>query len=183
MSGPRTGSPTMKTVVADSRIPFPATDTPPRCQADWERFAIEDVTDYSARKKTTAKAKAICSGCPIVRGCLKWALANPQLTATGVWAATTARERKALRNDLVRRLGDDWVGVVAEKDRRRREERRAARLAPPTVRESVMAHLELELELLPTRPAPYEPWKEPMTPARQAQNRAALEAALSAKAA
>lgn len=53
---------------------------------------------------------------------------------------------------------------------------RAARLAPPSVRETVMARLELEL--IPTRPAPYEPWKEPMTPARQAQNWAVLKAAL-----
>ncbi|MFF8732229.1 hypothetical protein ACF073_38055 [Streptomyces sp. NPDC015171] len=92
------------------------------------------------------------------------ALANKPLTLTGVWAATTARERNKLRKDLVHRLGDDWVGVVAEQDRRRQEKQRAARLAPPTVRETVRARLELEL--IPTRPAPYEPWKEPMTPAR-----------------
>lgn len=41
----------------------------------------------------------------------------------------------------------------------------------------------LELELIPTRPAPYEPWKEPLTPARQAQNMAILKAALTTKAA
>ncbi|MGW1007716.1 WhiB family transcriptional regulator [Streptomyces sp. NPDC002520] len=181
MSGPRTGIPIVPAVVADDRIPFPHTDAPTRCQDDPKLFAIEDVTERTEREKALAKAKLACSGCPIVTGCLKWALANRQLTPTGVWAATTARERTKLRKDLVRRLGKDWVGVVAEQDRRRQEKQLAARLAPPTVRATVMARLELEL--IPTRPAPYEPWKEPMTPARQAQNWAVLKAALSTKAA
>ncbi|MEU1668567.1 WhiB family transcriptional regulator [Streptomyces sparsogenes] len=181
MSGLRTGTPNIPAVVADDRIPFPHTETPTRCQDDPKLFAIEDVADRTEREKALVKAKAACSGCPIVKDCLKWALANKPLTPTGVWAATTARERNKLRKDLVRRLGNDWVGVVAEQDRRRQEKQRAARLAPPTVRETVMARLELEL--IPTRPAPYEPWKEPMTPARQAQNMAILKAALSTKAA
>jgi WhiB family redox-sensing transcriptional regulator len=71
---------------------------------------------------------------------LKWALANPHLTPTGVWAATTQRDRNRLRRNLRERLGDDWIGVVAERDRRRRERKKAARLAPPTtVREAVTA--------------------------------------------
>ncbi|MFD4543551.1 WhiB family transcriptional regulator [Streptomyces bauhiniae] len=181
MSGTRTGSPNTPAVVADDRIPFPHTGGPTRCQDDPKLFAIEDVTDRAEREKALAQAKAACAGCPIVKGCLKWALANKTLTPTGVWAATTARERTKLRKDLVARLGDDWVGVVAEQDHRRQEKQRAARLAPPTVREALMARLELEL--IPTRPAPYEPWKEPMTPARQAQNWAVLKAALSTKAA
>ncbi|MBZ4019674.1 Lsr2 family DNA-binding protein [Streptomyces purpurogeneiscleroticus] len=44
-----------------------------------------------------------------------------------------------------------------------------------TEREQALAHLELEL--IPTRPTPYEPWRQPLTPDRQAQNRAILEAA------
>ncbi|UQA91047.1 hypothetical protein [Streptomyces halobius] len=95
--------------------------------------------------------------------------------------ATTARQRTTLRKSLERRLGADWVGVVAEEDRRQQEKQRAARLAPPTVRDQVMARLELEL--IPTRPAPYEPWREPMTPARQVHNMAIPKAALSTKAA
>jgi hypothetical protein len=181
MSGLRTGTPNTPTVTADDRIPFPHTDVPLRCHAKPKLFAIEDIADPREHDKALAQAKRACDACPIVTGCLKWALANNQLTPTGVWAATTARERNKLRKDLVRRLGDDWVGVVAEQDRRRQDKQRAARLAPPTVREKAMARLELEL--IPTRPAPYEPRKEPLTPGRQAHNRTILKAALSTRAA
>ncbi|WP_329021702.1 MULTISPECIES: WhiB family transcriptional regulator [unclassified Streptomyces] len=58
-----------------------------------------------AREKTLALARRACSGCPIVTDCLKWALANPGLPPTGVWAATTKRERTRLRNQLAARLG------------------------------------------------------------------------------
>ncbi|MGW8355552.1 hypothetical protein [Streptomyces wedmorensis] len=94
-----------------------------------------------------------------------------------MWAATTTRDRKQLTG----RLGDDWVDVVAEQDRRRRGRPRAARVVPPTVREQPLARLQLEL--IPTRPAPYEPWKKPITPARAANNRRLLELAVSSKAA
>ncbi|MFI9080943.1 WhiB family transcriptional regulator [Streptomyces sioyaensis] len=182
MSGNRKGVPNAPTItLADDRIPFPRTDATLTCRTDPMLFAIEDVTDRTEREKSLAKAKLACSGCPIVTGCLKWALANPDLTPTGVWAATTHRDRNRLRQQLTKRLGADWVGVVAEQDRRKQEKQRAARIAPPTVSEQVMARLELEL--IPTRPAPYEPWSEPMTPARQAQNLRTLKASLSTKAA
>lgn len=181
MSGMRTGIPSIPAVIADDRISFPRTDTPTRCQDEPSLFAIEDITDRTARDKALAEAKAACSGCPIVTGCLQWALANKHLTPTGVWAATTTRDRNKLRKNLVQRLGPDWVGVIAAQERRRQEKQRAARTAPPTVRETVLARLEMEL--IPTRPAPYEPWKEPMTRARQAQNRKVLQAALSPRSA
>lgn len=176
MSGLRTGTPNTTVVLADDRFPFPHTDAPLRCQGDPKLFAIEEVIGRTARKKALGKAKLACSGCPVVTSCLKWALANEHLTPTGVWAATTARQRTALRENLERRLGTEWISVVAEQDRRRQEQRRAARPVPPTVRETVLARLEREL--IPTRPAPYEPWKEPMTPARQERNVAILKAAL-----
>ncbi|MFF8732228.1 WhiB family transcriptional regulator [Streptomyces sp. NPDC015171] len=72
MSGSRTGTPNTPAVVADDRIPFPHTDGPTRCQADPKLFAIEDVTDHTEREKALAQAKAACSGCPIVKDCLKW---------------------------------------------------------------------------------------------------------------
>ncbi|MEU7151199.1 WhiB family transcriptional regulator [Streptomyces sp. NPDC045456] len=179
MSGPRTGTPTLTAVLADDRVPFPRTEAPTRCQANPGLFAIEEITDRTARKKALVKATLACSGCPVVTDCLKWALAHKELTPTGVWAATTARQRTALRQNLERRLGPDWVGVAAEQDRRRQERRRAARLAPLTVRETALARLEREL--IPTRPTPYEPWREPMTPARQEHNVAVLKAALTTK--
>jgi hypothetical protein len=166
--------------LADERIPFPHTDRPTPCQDDPTLFAFEEVTDRLQRKKTLARAKHACSGCPVVQGCLKWALANPSLTRTGVWAATTPGKRGALRNQLVQRLGDDWVGVVAEQDRRREQRRTTARTVPPTVREQMLARLELEF--VPTRPQPYEPWREPLTPQRRAYNRRLLELALAGKA-
>ncbi|MFD7667763.1 WhiB family transcriptional regulator [Streptomyces sp. NPDC059788] len=179
MSGLRTGTPNTTVVLADDRFPFPRTETPTRCQADPALFAIEEVTGRTARKRTLAKAKLACSGCPVVTDCLKWALAHKELTPTGVWAATTARQRNALRRSLERRLGTGWIDIVAEQDRRQQEKRRAARLAPPAVRETALARLEREL--IPTRPVPYEPWKEPMTPARQERNVAILKAALSTR--
>ncbi|MFD8621454.1 WhiB family transcriptional regulator [Streptomyces sp. NPDC059513] len=185
-NGNRTGVPNVPAIVlADDRIPFPETDQVLRCRTSPALFQIEDIHDTDkeprAREKALAKAKHACSGCPIVRDCLKWALANPTLTKTGVWAATTKRDRTQLRKQLVARLGADWVGVVAEQDRLRRERARAARAVPPTARELALARLELES--IPTRPAPYNRWKEPITPQRAASNLRVLALVASGKAA
>ncbi|MDT0493677.1 WhiB family transcriptional regulator [Streptomyces griseus] len=186
MNGNRTGVPQSSTfIVADDRIPFPETDQVLRCRTSPALFQIEDIPntdqDPRAREKALAQAKHACSGCPIVRDCLKWALANPTLTRTGVWAATTKRDRTQLRKQLMARLGEDWVGVVAERDRHRRERARAARAVPPTARELALARLELES--IPTRPAPYNRWKEPITPQRAASNLRVLALVASGKAA
>ncbi|WP_331747519.1 WhiB family transcriptional regulator (plasmid) [Streptomyces sp. NBC_00853] len=186
MSGNRTGVPQPPTFIeADDRIPFPETDDQVlRCRTRPDLFSIEDIStdeDPRAREKALVKVKHACSGCPIVKGCLKWALANPGLTETGVWAATTKRDRTQLRKQLVARLGENWVGVVAEQDRRRRERQRAARVVPPTARELALARLELEG--IPTWPAPYNCWKEPITPAQAASNRHVLALVASGKAA
>lgn len=179
MPGSRTATATL--VPADPRIPFPVSDQPLACRTSPAVFAIEDVStadDPRARERATAQAKKACSTCPVVTACLKWALANPELTPGGVWAATTRRDRTRLRKQLVARLGDDWVGAVTEQDRRRREQQRTARTAPPTVRDQVLARLELEL--VPTRPEPYNPWSQPITPQQAATNRRVLELALKA---
>ncbi|MFC9183352.1 WhiB family transcriptional regulator [Streptomyces globisporus] len=184
MPGSRNGIPTTALVTADTRIPFPDSDQPLACRSNPSLFAIEDVStvdDPRAREKATAQAKQACSTCPVVTECLKWALANPDLTQTGVWAATTKRDRKRLRKQLVSRLGDDWPGVVADQDRRRRQQQRAVRIAPSTVRDQALARLELEL--VPTRPEPYDRWKQPITPQQAAANRRVLERALTGKAA
>ncbi|MEW1761532.1 WhiB family transcriptional regulator [Streptomyces cyaneofuscatus] len=182
MPGSRPGTATL--VPADTRFTFPDSDRPLACRTDPALFAIEDVSttdDPRAREKATAQAKKACAGCPVAAECLKWALANPDMTPTGVWAATTKRDRTRLGKQLVARLGDDWPGVVAEQDRRRREQQRAARTAPPTVRNQALARLELEL--VPTRPEPYNPWKQPITPQQAASDRRVLELALTGKAA
>lgn len=77
-----TGKPHQSQNLADSRIPFPRTEAELRCRTEPKLFAIEEVTGPE-REKVFAKAKRACSGCPIVTGCLKWALANPELTPTG----------------------------------------------------------------------------------------------------
>jgi WhiB family redox-sensing transcriptional regulator len=164
----------------DPRLPFPHTETPTQCRTHPEWFSHEK-TGTKAAAKDIAQAKRACSGCPIVQGCLKWALAHPDLTPVGVWAATTARQRVELRKGLAARLGPDWVAVVAAKDREQQEKQRAARLNPPTVREKCLARLEREL--IPTRPQPYKPQREPLTPERAARNRRVLERALAARAA
>lgn len=186
MNGNRTGVPSPPAIVlADDRIPFPETDQVLRCRTSPALFQLEDIRntdkDPRAREKALTAAKHACSGCPIVQGCLKWALANPSLTKTGVWAATTKRDRTQLRKELVARLGEDWVGVVAAQDRVRRQRQRAARVVPPTVRELALARLELED--IPTRPAPYNRWKQPITPQQAASNLRVLELVASGKAA
>ncbi|MFI5945540.1 WhiB family transcriptional regulator [Streptomyces uncialis] len=186
MSGTRTGVPQPPTFIpADPRIPFPHTDHALRCRTNPALFEIEDIHNTAgnprAREKALGAARHACSGCPIVTGCLKWALANPDLTKTGVWAATTARDRKQLRKKLVERLGEDWVGVVAGQDSRRRERARSGRVVPPTARALALARLEREL--VPIRPEPYSRWKEPVTSAQAASNRRVLELAVSGKAA
>jgi WhiB family transcriptional regulator, redox-sensing transcriptional regulator len=40
------------------------------------------------------QAKAVCTGCPVLASCLRFALRNP---VTGVWGATTEDDRRALR--------------------------------------------------------------------------------------
>ncbi|MCZ4607356.1 WhiB family transcriptional regulator [Streptomyces sp. Lzd4kr] len=166
--------------LADERIPFPHLDRPAVCQDDPALFAIEEVTGRPQRERTLARARLACSRCPVVHDCLKWALANPTLTSRGVWAATTPGQRRELRKRLVHRLGDDWIGAVAAQDRQRLERRTRPHTRPPTAREERLARLELEL--IPTRPKPYEPWREPLTPERRAYNLRLLGLALKGKA-
>jgi WhiB family redox-sensing transcriptional regulator len=52
---------------------------------------------------TTAKARAICSICPVRQECLSYALADDELG--GVWAGTTEQERRGMRFSVQRRRG------------------------------------------------------------------------------
>lgn len=45
--------------------------------------------------RATRDAKAVCSGCPLVEQCLKYAIRNDEW---GIWGGTTQRERKYLRS-------------------------------------------------------------------------------------
>ncbi|MFE7776330.1 WhiB family transcriptional regulator [Streptomyces sp. NPDC057445] len=114
--------------LADPRIPFPHTDNPPACSTDPERFVHGHGENGPKVQEQLDAARALCSTCPVVQDCLRWALANPSLTPTGIWAATTARQRNVLRARLSGRLGEDWVATVAEEVRRERYELGGRRL-------------------------------------------------------
>lgn len=53
-------------------------------------------------RAATARAVAVCRGCPVRAACLTWALANPALTEYGVWGGTTPAQRRRKRNRPVR---------------------------------------------------------------------------------
>jgi WhiB family redox-sensing transcriptional regulator len=96
------------------RIPFPTPASPTACRRDPRTFDVSrgEVTAPAAASRIRA-AKAACRRCPIAADCLRWALANPDQTPTNVWAATTAGERTVLRTRLARRLGPNWIEVLA----------------------------------------------------------------------
>ncbi|MDQ1033623.1 hypothetical protein QFZ75_000039 [Streptomyces sp. V3I8] len=149
---------------ADPRIPFPHANTTLACRVDPALFVHEYGHHSSkAAQERIEGARAACRRCPIAAGCLKWALANPELTPTGIWAATIPRERKVLRRRLQERHGLDWVGVVAAADRARalRNQSRPSAPDPAPAASAMWAR-------------PYEPWREPRTPDRQQRNRELL---------
>jgi len=55
------------------------------------------VSWFPGRGEHPARAKAICATCPVTADCLAFALADESLT--GIWAATSAGERRVLRHD------------------------------------------------------------------------------------
>jgi hypothetical protein len=141
---------------ADSRIPFPHSDTPLVCRTNPAWFAHEYGDNTPGDVARMERAKTACRACPLAADCLKGALANPSLTPTGIWAATTARQRTTLRHRLQVRLGLDWVGIVAQADGERAL-RRSAR-TPAVTQAAPPAH--------PLWSSHYEPWREPITPER-----------------
>lgn len=78
--------------------------------ADPELFfyaAGERGDDRDARDE---KAKAVCATCPLIRGCLGWALTH---TEWGVWGGATEQERARLqrRHGLPRRVGNSAAHI------------------------------------------------------------------------
>ncbi len=49
-----------------------------------------------------AKAKAVCSTCPVSSDCLTWAIESNQ--TEGVWGGHTARERRVLRSRWIEEI-------------------------------------------------------------------------------
>jgi WhiB family redox-sensing transcriptional regulator len=90
------------------------------------------------------------------------------LTTEGIWAATTPRQRNALRRQLAARLGNNWVAVVADHDRRLRERRVTDRHTPLTVHQARIVRMDRDLNGPMPRP------RKPLTPAQQHRNTARL---------
>ncbi|MFF0001441.1 WhiB family transcriptional regulator [Streptomyces avermitilis] len=101
------------TLELHQRIPLPTPATLTACHSNPKAFDVDrgEVTDPAAADRIR-QAKATCRTCPIAEACLRWALAHPDQTRIGVWAATTAPECATLRRRLKSRLGPDWVDVL-----------------------------------------------------------------------
>lgn len=155
----------------DPRFPQPQSPTPTQCQLTPQLFD----RDYGdcRKEKELAKARRACSGCPLVTECLKWALVNEDLTEVGIWAATTPRQRKTLRQRMADRLGPDWIDVLAQRDQARRERAAAARHQPLTVDQARVVRMDREVNgPMPTH--------RPLTPELQQRNLTRLAAGLKA---
>ena len=68
-------------------------------QPEWHRDAAcrehPGVDFFPERGQPSEPAKAVCRGCLVRTECLAFALADPDLL--GVWGATSAVQRKAMR--------------------------------------------------------------------------------------
>lgn len=153
-------------VPTDPRFPFPTVQT--RCQSEPNRFDFAN-GDWTAGGKDTQQrieeARTACASCPAATECLLWALVNQQAARVGIWAATTPRERNTLRKRIADRLGPDWIDVLADQIKARRERAAAARNNPLTVAQTRIVRMDHEMN---------GPMPRPMTPARQRRNRALL---------
>ena len=74
---------------------------------DWDRAACADedpelffpVGTEGPALRQAEDAKAVCRTCPLMSGCLRWALDTGQ--DDGVWGATSEDERRAMRRSRV----------------------------------------------------------------------------------
>ncbi|MFF9854263.1 WhiB family transcriptional regulator [Streptomyces litmocidini] len=162
---------------SDPRFPFPRTSAPTLCRRDPALFDLAS-GDLSGDTKNAAQtrleqARRVCSACPIVIACLRWALVDKTLTAENVFAGTTPAQRRVLRRRLADRLGPDWIDVLAARDQARRERAEVARHTPLPAAQARIVHLDREsngpLRVLPR-----------LTAEEQRLNRSRLEAGLKA---
>ncbi len=76
---------------------FDHTDQPWRdsaaCRDDTEGLFFPDDSDLGSINA----AKAICAGCPVADECLAYAIDTNQ--SEGIWAGTTAKERRRIRRE------------------------------------------------------------------------------------
>lgn len=62
------------------------------------------IGDGGLAQRQTARARAVCLGCPVMYQCRDWAVRNGE--TEGVWGGTTAAERRLIRRRFVGRLPD-----------------------------------------------------------------------------
>ena len=167
-----TAASNVSAVTSDPRVPFPAVTGGTACRTRPERWFPARYGEDSIERHQAVNA---CKRCPLAEECLLWALANPELTEHGIWAATTPTKRTYLRQSLQARLGTDWVAVVAARRRARTragaEQRWDTRVRPDVPLTAATAPAPA--------PAPFGPprW-EPVTPEQATHNREILLAAL-----
>ncbi|MFB8027313.1 MULTISPECIES: WhiB family transcriptional regulator [unclassified Streptomyces] len=157
-----------------ARIPFSHPTTPTACRTSPELFTHEPGDTEGDR---ATEARTVCSACTLAPTCLKWALANPDQTPTGIWAGTSPLQRRILRARLTNRLGTNWMHTVAARDRARHVRETAVRSQPLSVPEARILQLDRTFN------GPMPARVPPLTPEQQAANRQRLLAALTDKAA
>lgn len=69
---------------------------------DPELFFAPEVESEIARQRREARAKAVCSRCPVWRACLDWRLGFEHQRDGGIWGALDEEERWKLRKNRVR---------------------------------------------------------------------------------
>ncbi|MET8861259.1 WhiB family transcriptional regulator [Streptomyces sp. NPDC004579] len=89
-------TPVIRMRLADPSVPFPRmTGGEPCKQADPDFWFPEQGVN-------AGPAKRACVGCPVQAACAAWAIANPHLTAYGVWGGMSLRDRNDARSNTTR---------------------------------------------------------------------------------
>ncbi|MCI0386399.1 WhiB family transcriptional regulator [Streptomyces sp. CNQ085] len=60
------------------------------------------IGDGGLARQQTARARAVCLGCPVMPQCRDWAVRSGE--TEGVWGGTTAAERRLIRRGFAGRL-------------------------------------------------------------------------------
>ncbi|WP_331726286.1 WhiB family transcriptional regulator [Streptomyces sp. NBC_00470] len=90
-------------ILTDAVVPRPQLSGTEPC-ATGEKEYFHD--SYAVNQPAVKDALRACRRCPLAAECRIWALANPDLAPTGIYGASTPRQRKEDRRQLISRLGD-----------------------------------------------------------------------------